>query len=113
MVTNLLVNARDAAVSADHGEGSKTVHVSTWREGDLIRIQVQDNGPGLSADLRERIFDPFFTTKEVGQGSGLGLAIVRTLLERHGGTIEVSSEEGEGATFEVTVPAADDVASVT
>ncbi len=80
--------------------------MSTTRDGDRIHLQVRDNGPGLPAGLRERIFDPFFTTKDVGEGSGLGLAIVRTLLERHGGTIEVDSAEGQGAIFSVSLPAA-------
>lgn len=106
MVTNLLVNARDAAVSADHGEGSKTVHVSTWREGDLIRIQVQDNGPGLSADLRERIFDPFFTTKEVGKGTGMGLAMAYGCVGNHNGWIHVESNLGRGTEFFIFFPLA-------
>ncbi|MBT6626212.1 MAG: phosphate starvation-inducible protein PsiE, partial [Gemmatimonadetes bacterium] len=73
------------------------------QEDERIILEVSDNGAGLPDHLRERIFDPFFTTKDVGAGSGLGLAIVRTLLERHGGTIKVESIEGQGATFVVSL----------
>jgi signal transduction histidine kinase len=54
--------------------------------------------------IRDKIFDPFFTTKKQGEGSGLGLDIVKKIIEKHGGSIDVASELGEGSTFLVTLP---------
>jgi signal transduction histidine kinase len=58
----------------------------------------------MNASTRERIFEPFFTTKEVGEGSGLGLSVSYGIVERHGGQMRVSSEEGVGSTFDVNLP---------
>jgi len=66
---------------------------------------VQDTGPGIPQEIRDRVFDPFFTTKDVGQGSGQGLAIVHSIVvDGHGGTIGFHSEMGRGTTFILRLP---------
>jgi len=71
------------------------------------RISVKDNGQGIAPQHLERIFEPFFTTKDVGSGTGLGLAMSYSIIQRHGGLIEVDSAEGEGATFRIYLPLSD------
>jgi two-component system, NtrC family, sensor kinase len=72
---------------------------------DRIKVLVRDTGAGISADISDKIFDPFFTTKPVGEGTGLGLAICHKIVEEHGGTVDVESEEGKGTTFVIRLPA--------
>ena len=73
--------------------------------GDRIRIEIQNNGPGIAAELREQIFEEFFTTRP--EGLGLGLRICRSIVDAHGGTIEARDRaDGVGARFVVTLPAA-------
>jgi signal transduction histidine kinase len=103
---NLIANAAQAVGGRDGAE----IAISTEeRDGDLV-VRIRDNGSGIPADVLPRIFDPFFTTKDVGEGSGLGLSIVHGIVERHGGTIEVDSEEGVGTTFTIALPRATDTA---
>jgi signal transduction histidine kinase len=97
---NLLTNAAQALAGRD---GAK-IELATERSGDGVVIRVADNGPGIPPEILPRIFDPFFTTKDVGQGTGLGLSIVHGIVERHGGSIEVDSEVGQGTVFTVTLP---------
>jgi C4-dicarboxylate-specific signal transduction histidine kinase len=72
--------------------------------GEVVEIVVQDNGPGVEAELIEQIFEPFVTTKEPGKGTGLGLAVCARLVESMGGSIRADNT-GEGATFTVILPA--------
>jgi signal transduction histidine kinase len=81
------------------------VEVSLRRDGDSIRLEVRDDGPGVPPDLRELIFEPFFTTKAPGAGTGLGLAVSREIAALHGGTLELVPGEGTGATFVLSLPA--------
>lgn len=99
-ITNLLDNA------AKWSPADGTVHVSL-REGHL---GVRDEGPGIAAEDLPHVFDRFYRSHEARTlpGSGLGLSIVRRVAERHGGTVDVSSVPGEGATFTLTVPGVDD-----
>jgi Signal transduction histidine kinase len=70
-----------------------------------IVIRIADNGPGMSAETRDRLFDPFFTTKPVGKGTGLGLSIsYQIVVQRHGGSLECESEPGKGTTFTIRIP---------
>ena len=99
---NLFLNSLDAV-----GEGGHLA-VSTKLTDDgaavkVMEIEVRDDGCGIPQDLADRIFDPFFSTKD--RGTGLGLAIVATVVEAHGGTVEVSSREGAGTSFLIRLPA--------
>ena len=88
--TNLI----DNAVQAMNGHGTLTVRTSM--EGDRVRVEIGDTGPGVPEKLRRRIFEPFFTTKPVGQGTGLGLDIsYRIVVGRHGGDLTVESQPGD------------------
>ena len=69
-----------------------------------VRLEVEDNGPGIPPEIITSIFDPYFTTKDVGQGSGLGLAITHEIITKHGGDISVESEPGKGTKFIITLP---------
>jgi signal transduction histidine kinase len=74
-------------------------------EDTQIAIHIQDNGSGMSAEVRQRLFDPFFTTKPVGKGTGMGLSIsYQIVVERHRGSLECISELGEGTEFAITIP---------
>jgi signal transduction histidine kinase len=94
---NLLKNAIDALEKSGHiWINAQKSHTESDR---VVEIMVEDDGPGIPAELREKIFDPFFTTKDVGKGSGLGLYVVHDIIESHGGHIAVESNPGAGTTF--------------
>jgi signal transduction histidine kinase len=95
---NLLMNACDAMKD----QGQITIRT---RPGPLgVRLEFGDDGPGIPEQVRSRIFDPFFTTKPVGEGTGLGLSLSHGIIERHGGSILVESEPGEGTIFVIDLP---------
>ncbi len=93
---NLVINAYDAV--GDKG----TIWVETEQQGSWIAIRIKDNGIGIQADCINKIFDPFYTTKE--NGTGLGLSIVHTMINDHGGHLEVVSQPGQGTIFTVKLP---------
>ncbi|BFG81210.1 ATP-binding protein [Paraburkholderia terrae] len=96
--TNIVDNAVDAM------EGRGDLVISTRREGDYAVVEFTDSGPGIPPEIQSRLFEPFFTTKPVGQGTGLGLDIAyRIVVNRHGGTILVSSQPG-ATTFHIRLP---------
>lgn len=96
--TNLLDNAIDAM--DEQGQ----ITIKTRRDGQFVRVEIADNGPGIPAAITDRIWEPFFTTKGVGEGTGLGLEIVRRIVTRnHGGEIRVQSQPGHTC-FEVCLP---------
>jgi signal transduction histidine kinase len=95
---NLIANASQAI------EGRGNVWISTEERVGRIRISIRDDGEGIPESVRDRIFEPFFTTKDVGKGTGLGLSIAYSVVEDHGGTIEVQSGPGKGSTFTVILP---------
>ena len=69
-----------------------------------VKVDVVDTGVGIAAENLSRLFEPYFTTKEVGRGTGLGLAVTYSILQKHGGRIEVHSTPGQGSTFSVSLP---------
>jgi len=94
---NLLQNSIEAI-------GSKgTIRIKTWRERGKVRIRITDDGAGITKEQMNKIFSPFFTTKE--NGSGLGLAFAHRIIKDHGGNVSVSSTEGKGTSFTVSLPA--------
>lgn len=97
---NIVRNALEALVPA--GRGRVTLHAVAEPGGRELRIDVEDDGPGMPADVVSRIFDPFFSTKE--RGSGLGLPITHQVLTEHGGRIQCRSTPGEGTTFQLWLP---------
>lgn len=113
VIVNLAVNARDAmsrggtltisANAAQIGADYVQSHPDA-REGNFIRLSVQDTGAGIDAATLPHIFEPFFTTKEVGKGTGLGLATVYGIIKQHDGWIDVQSEVGRGTVFSVFFP---------
>ena len=100
---NLLTNAGDAMPQG----GTLTVSASPAVMGDAeaVTIEFADTGEGITAENFKKIWEPFFTTKPEGKGTGLGLAICRRIVEEHGGTIEIRSEPGKGATVRIVFPA--------
>jgi two-component system NtrC family sensor kinase len=98
VILNLLINAVEAMPAG----GSLRLKTELSDDGGQVLFRVRDTGPGMSAEQVNRLFEPFYTTKP--NGTGLGMAISYGIIERHGGTIDVSSEPGEGTTFVVTLP---------
>ncbi len=105
---NLIVNAEQAIRGA---RSSGLLRVRAGRgAGPTVWVTVQDDGPGMLADVLPRIFDPFFSTKRPGRGTGLGLSICMALIKEHGGAIEAVNAPTGGALFTVTLPAAEGTA---
>jgi CheY-like chemotaxis protein len=106
VLLNLIINAEQAMLSAN---GRGTLVVRTWYdpERDSVVLEINDDGPGVSEEVRSKIFDPFFTTKAVGKGTGLGLTVAYAIAQEHGGHIRVESPPGLGASFYVELPASD------
>ncbi|GFK92805.1 Sporulation kinase E [Fundidesulfovibrio magnetotacticus] len=100
---NILTNSAQALA----GAASPTLSLRTEASEGWVRIEIEDNGPGMSPDVRKRIFEPFFTTKGVGEGTGLGLSVSYYIItNNHGGTLDVESSPGEGARFIIRLKAA-------
>ena len=97
---NLVTNSLDAMPQG----GILTLRARPSTDG--VRIEVSDTGIGISKELLPRIFDPWVTTKAVGRGTGLGLSITHDVIERHGGTISVTSEQGHQTQFTIELPTA-------
>lgn len=105
VVLNLLRNAAQAMADQDGDGPSPRITLRLYRQGGMAVIEVEDNGPGLAAGNLKRVFEPFFTTKDVGAGTGLGLSVSYFIItNNHGGTLEVSSEQGKGARFIIRLP---------
>lgn len=94
---NILVNARQVLREG----GEVTLRSRAGSAGEVV-VEIQDDGPGMPEDTRARIFEPFYSQRR--GGTGLGLPIARLLVEQHGGSVEVLSEPGKGATFRITLP---------
>jgi two-component system cell cycle sensor histidine kinase/response regulator CckA len=112
MLTNLIVNARDAlphggkiVVSTDLIQFDH-IQANSWQITDdlFLRVKISDNGVGMDEMTQSRIFEPFFTTKPEGKGTGLGLSVVFGFMEAHEGFIGLHSKMGEGTTFSLFFP---------
>ncbi|NVB80965.1 MAG: response regulator [Kofleriaceae bacterium] len=100
VVTNLVVNA---AYAVAERKGEQEIVVSTRATPEHVVLAVEDTGPGISDELRERVFEPYFTTKPAEVGTGLGLALVREIAERHGGGARAMRGSRGGARIEVAL----------
>ncbi|WP_296227453.1 sensor histidine kinase [Ralstonia sp. UBA689] len=105
VLINLLSNAA-LAMHKVQREDPRIEIAAEWIERRL-HVVVTDNGPGISEKSLTRVFEPFFTTREVGKGLGLGLSISYSVIQRHGGTLAVTSQEGEWARFTFDLPRAE------
>ena len=95
---NLIHNAAQAI------DKQGTIKLKTGIENNQIKISISDTGCGMPEEIRTHIFEPFFTTKAVGKGTGLGLSIAYGIIEKHKGTIEVTSQAGAGTEFIINLP---------
>ncbi|HEX2439298.1 MAG TPA: ATP-binding protein [Methylomirabilota bacterium] len=101
VLVNLINNAKQAMAEVPSGERRLQIALRRGAPG-RVRIQVQDSGPGIPADVVAKIFDPFVTTKS--EGTGLGLSISYGIVREHGGSLTVESTPGQGATFVIDLP---------
>ena len=99
---NLLVNAMHA-IESTHREDGRITITTEARNGEIV-VEVADNGCGIPDEVLPQVFDPFFTTKDVGDGTGLGLSITHSMVQDHGGRLEVESDLGAGTRFRVFLP---------
>ncbi len=104
VLLNLLKNAAHA-LSANPPVRPPTIAIRLKQGEQTVILEVEDNGPGIAKELRNRVFEPFFTTKEVGVGTGLGLSIAYSIIvNKHQGSISVESSPGKGACFRICLP---------
>ena len=103
---NILKNGAEAMALSRKSKGEQSRFIiRILPDGDMVKIEMEDNGPGMTVDERKRIFEPFFTTKPVGVGTGLGLSVSYFIItENHGGTMTVRSASGEGTVFIIRIP---------
>jgi len=100
VLINLSLNACEAMPNGG------TLLLATSRVDHAVMIEVTDTGCGIKKEHLDKVLEPFFTTKPVGKGTGLGLSVSYGIVQQHGGTLEVESQEGKGTTFKVTLPVA-------
>lgn len=108
-VLNLMNNACYAVFSkskeANDINYKPTIRISLKKEGDRINLFIEDNGQGISEEIKKKLYTPFFTTKPIGEGTGLGLSITKSIIEqKHSGTIEMDSRLGEYTRFTISIP---------
>jgi PAS domain S-box-containing protein len=113
VLVNLVGNARDAMseggdlrISARNVDVSMPFHFHLPSPGRYVRIEVEDSGTGMTAEIAKKAFEPFFTTKRIGEGTGLGLATSIATVRSHGGNMQVYSEPEIGSRFDIFLPAA-------
>ncbi len=98
-------NLVDNAIGAMGGSGHLRITAQLAPGGDGVVVEISDSGPGIADDAAAHVFDPFFTTKEIGAGTGLGLYISRSIVERHGGRLEIAATGPDGTCFRATLRA--------
>jgi two-component system NtrC family sensor kinase len=110
VVLNMIVNATHSIGERHRGLRRGRIEIgAAVVDGTHMELRIADDGAGIPAAIRERIFEPFFTTKPVGKGTGQGLAIAwAVVVEKHSGTLSVTSEEGVGTTFVIRLPLRDE-----
>jgi signal transduction histidine kinase len=101
---NIVVNAAHAIESSGKDAMTGVIRITTEVAGPWVTIAIADNGCGIPDVDRDKIFEPFFTTKEVGKGTGQGLAIAHSIVDKHGGTIDLQSQVGTGTCFTLKLP---------
>ena len=111
---NLLRNGAEAMQEGDDEDGMMKdesckprfiIRLAYEKERGMVRVEIEDNGPGIPDEIRRRIFEPFFTTKGEGVGTGLGLSVSYFIIvENHGGEMNVESTPGKGAKFIIKLP---------
>ena len=106
VILNLVVNAAHAIHDAGRDVETGEIHISTALEEDSAVIRIRDNGCGIPEEHLSKVYDPFFTTKEVGRGTGQGLSIAHSILDKHCGSIDVTSHVGTGTEFVLSIPIA-------
>lgn len=108
-VLNLMNNACYAVFNKSKGATETpykpTIKVSLKKDGDKVRLTIEDNGSGITDEVKEKLYTPFFTTKPLGEGTGLGLSITKSIIEqKHNGTIELESQPNKFTRFTITIP---------
>lgn len=103
-IQQLVYNLMDNAYDALQEQGGGQIRVSTWQDEDLVRVQIDDDGPGLRVESAEQAFEPFYTTKSPDEGAGLGLSICRRIARGHGGRILAEPNDDGGARFTLSLP---------
>jgi len=101
-IRQVLLNLLTNALQAINSKGTITIAVEDDRDSQVLTVA--DSGPGIAGEHLDKIFEPFFSTKSPGQGTGLGLFVSQGIVEKLGGSIEVSSQLGQGASFRVRLP---------
>ncbi len=106
VIVNLCNNAFDAMREKQHTDETfkAKLTVRTINKGNKILVEIEDNGPGISAEMKDKIMQPFFTTKKGTQGTGLGLSITNDIIKAHGGNLILKSKLGDGASFIIELP---------
>lgn len=107
VILNLVKNAFDAMREKIAKEGSEykaKVEIRTQDLGDKVLVEVEDNGPGVPDEIRDKLLMPFFTTKKGTEGTGLGLSITHDIIQSHEGTLEIESKVGEFTRFSIVLP---------
>jgi signal transduction histidine kinase len=107
VILNLVKNAFDAMREKIANAGSEykaKIEIRTQDLGDKVLIEVEDNGPGVPDEIRDKLLMPFFTTKKGTEGTGLGLSITHDIIQSHEGTLEIESKVGEFTRFSIELP---------
>ena len=105
VILNILKNAVQAMAANTQANAPPRLSIRIRPEGDFMRLDLEDNGPGMDEAVRKRIFEPFFTTKGTGEGTGLGMFVSYSIVtEHHGGQLLVDSASGKGTTFSILLP---------
>ncbi|MEK3934687.1 ATP-binding protein [Sporosarcina sp. FSL W7-1349] len=102
VAVNLLMNAKDALTIAPVDE--KKIHIQTEFQNESAILSIADNGIGIAKEVLDDIFHPFFTTKDADNGTGLGLSVSLGIAQAHDGTLSVTTNEGSGTTFSLSIP---------